>query len=325
MAIVSSTEGSRTITGWKRRSSAGSFSTCFRYSSSVVAPTQRSSPRASAGLSMLAASTAPSAAPAPTSVCSSSMKQMISPVALRDLAEHGLEAVLELAAVLGARHHRADVERDEPLALEALGHVAGDDALGQAFHDGRLADAGLADQHRVVLGAARQHLDHAADLLVAADHGVELALARQIGQVLGITLERLVLLLGVDVRHALRAAHLDERLVDGLGGDAARGEHPAGGPRLVLGDGDQQVLGRDVLVLEPLGLVPRAVDDALEARRGVLPAAPALDLGQLVELGLDLARDALGPRAELGAAAAPRCPPAAGAAPAARAPARCAW
>ncbi len=77
--MVSSTEGSRTITGWKRRSSAGSFSRCLRYSSSVVAPTQRSSPRARAGLSMLAASTAPSAAPAPTSVWSSSMKQMISP------------------------------------------------------------------------------------------------------------------------------------------------------------------------------------------------------------------------------------------------------
>ena len=59
--MVSSTEGSRTITGWKRRSSAGSFSMCLRYSSSVVAPTQRSSPRASAGFSMLAASTAPSA------------------------------------------------------------------------------------------------------------------------------------------------------------------------------------------------------------------------------------------------------------------------
>ena len=77
--MVSSTEGSLTSTGWKRRSSAGSFSTCFRYSSSVVAPTQRSSPRARAGFSMFAASTAPSAAPAPTSVWSSSMKQMISP------------------------------------------------------------------------------------------------------------------------------------------------------------------------------------------------------------------------------------------------------
>jgi hypothetical protein len=41
----------------------GSFSMCERYSSSVVAPTARNSPRASIGLSMLPAETAPSAAP----------------------------------------------------------------------------------------------------------------------------------------------------------------------------------------------------------------------------------------------------------------------
>ena len=36
--MVSSTVGSSTNTGWKRRSSAASFSMCLRYSSSVVAP-----------------------------------------------------------------------------------------------------------------------------------------------------------------------------------------------------------------------------------------------------------------------------------------------
>jgi hypothetical protein len=49
--MVSGTVGSPTKTGWKRRSSAASFSIYLRYSSSVVAPMQCSSPRASAGLS----------------------------------------------------------------------------------------------------------------------------------------------------------------------------------------------------------------------------------------------------------------------------------
>ncbi len=78
---MSSTVGSSTITGWNRRASAASFSTCLRYSSSVVAPTQCSSPRASAGFSRFDASIAPSAFPAPTSVCISSMKRMTSPAA----------------------------------------------------------------------------------------------------------------------------------------------------------------------------------------------------------------------------------------------------
>ena len=69
------------------------------------------------------------------------------------------------------------------LVLQRIGHLAGDDALRQAFDDGGLAHAGLADQHRVVLGAALQHLDGAADLVVAADHRVELAHAGALGQV----------------------------------------------------------------------------------------------------------------------------------------------
>ena len=194
---------------------------CFWYSLSVVAPTQRSSPRASAGLSMLEASIAPSAAPAPTTVCSSSMNSTTSPCGLLDLLEHGLQPVLELAAVLGARDQRPEVEGDHALVLERLRDVALHDALREALDDRGLADARLADQHRVVLGAARQHLHHAAHLVVAADHRVELALARELGEVAAVLLERLVAVLGVRVAHRLVAAdllqHLEQRVTAGAG------------------------------------------------------------------------------------------------------------
>src|SRR5438309_1848132 len=52
---------------------------CLRYSSRVVAPMHWISPRERAGFSMLDASMDPSAAPAPTRVCSSSMKMMMLP------------------------------------------------------------------------------------------------------------------------------------------------------------------------------------------------------------------------------------------------------
>ena len=73
---------------------------------------------------------------------------------LGEIVEHGLEALFELAAELGARDQRAHVEREDAFVLQALGHFAVDDALREAFDDGGLADAGLADQHGVVLGAA---------------------------------------------------------------------------------------------------------------------------------------------------------------------------
>ena len=133
-------------------------------------------------------------------------------VRVGDLLEDGLEPLLELAAVLGAGHERAEVERDDPLVLEALGHVAADDALGEALDDRRLADARLADQHRVVLGPAREDLDDPADLVVATDDRVELALPGERGQVAAVLLERLVGRLGGRARHALAAADRLERL-----------------------------------------------------------------------------------------------------------------
>ena len=58
-----------------------------------------------------------------------------------------------------------------------------DDAMRQAFGDCRLADAGLADESGVVLGAAAQDLDDALDLLLAPDDRVELAQACRLGEV----------------------------------------------------------------------------------------------------------------------------------------------
>ena len=98
------------------------------------------------------------------------------------------------------------------LFFRLSGHVAVDDALREPFDDRRLADAGLADEHRIVLGAARQHLHDAANLLVAADDGIELALARRLGEVARVALERLILILGRLVGDAMRAAHGLERL-----------------------------------------------------------------------------------------------------------------
>ena len=83
---------------------------------------------------------------------------------LVDLLEHGLQPLLELAAVHRAGDEGGDVERDELLVLQRLGDVARDDALREPLDDGGLADAGLADEHGVVLGAAGEHLADAADL-----------------------------------------------------------------------------------------------------------------------------------------------------------------
>ena len=103
------------------------------------------------------------------------------------------------------------------------------DATGEALDDSGLADSWLADEDGVVFGAAGEHLDNAANLLVATDDGVELAVAREFGEVFTVLLQRLELSLGVLVGDALRSAHGGERLEDGLVGCAHGGECVAGG------------------------------------------------------------------------------------------------
>src|SRR6476646_750313 len=100
-----------------------------------------------------------------------------------DLFEDLLQALLEIAAVPGSGDQRAEVERVDLLPLEGLGDLSLDDGLGQAFDDGGLADAGLADQHRVVLGATREHLHDPLVLFRTADDRVELVLPGELGQI----------------------------------------------------------------------------------------------------------------------------------------------
>ena len=102
---------------------------------------------------------------------------------LGQLLHDRLEALFELTAVLRPGNNQRDVERQDALVGEEVRHVAVDDLLRQALDDGRLADAGLADEHGVVLRAAAEHLLHALDLDVAADERIELVLHRRVGEV----------------------------------------------------------------------------------------------------------------------------------------------
>ena len=280
---MSSTVGSSTNTGWKRRASAASFSTCLRYSSSVVAPTQCSSPRASAGFSRFAASIAPSALPAPTSVCISSMNRMMPPSAAVTSLQHRLQALLELAAIFRAGDQRAHVEGEQLLVLQALRHVAVDDAQRQALDDGGLADAGLADQHGIVLGAPRQHLDGAADLLVAADHRVELAVARRLGEVARVFLQRIVGLLGRGGVGRAALADVVDGGVERLRRDAGIGQDLPGLGVLLDRERQQQALDGDELVAGLVGGLLGGVEEAQQLARRLRLRGRARDLGLLGE------------------------------------------
>ncbi len=181
------------------------------------------------------------------------------------LGHDALQPLLELAAELGAGDEQAHVERDQALALERGGHLARRDALGQALDHGGLADARLADQHRVVLGAAHEHLHQAQDLVLAPDDRVELAFAGERGQVHAVLLERLEGALGGRAVDLAPAANLlegpGERLAAQASGRGRLGERVVG----VGQQGEQQVLGAGELVATPLGVGQRRGDRGMRA------------------------------------------------------------
>ena len=187
--------------------------------------------------------------------------------------EHGLEPLFEFAAVLGSGDQRAHVERHDALVLEAFGNVAAHDALGQALDDRGLADAGLADEHRVVLRSPRQDLDDAPDLVVAADNRIELAGARRAREVAAVLLERLVGALGIGRRDALVAANFFERGQRLLARQAGVAQKLSGRAALVQ-ERQQKVLDRNVVIVQLGGLVTGLQQDpvGLARERGLLLA-----------------------------------------------------
>ncbi len=204
-----------------------------------------------------------------------------------DLAQNGLQPLLELAAEFGAGYQRAHVERHQLLVAQGLGHVAVHDAQGETLGDGGLADAGLADEDGIVLGAARQHLDGAADLLVAADHRIELAGTRGLGEVAGVFLERVVAVLCRGAVGVAALAQVGDRLVEIQRGDAGGFQDP--GALGAAGDGQrqQQVFGGDEAVAGLLGDRFRIVEQFGGVGRQIDLAGLALDLGELRQRALD--------------------------------------
>ncbi|CAG7170935.1 hypothetical protein PICSAR21_03545 [Mycobacterium avium subsp. paratuberculosis] len=220
-----------------------------------------------------------------------------------DLLEHLLQALLEVTAVARARHQRTQVQGVELLVLQRLGHLAVHDGLRQALDDGRLADAGLADQHRVVLGAPAQHLHHPLDFLLAADDRVQLALHRGGGQVAAELVEhqrrgRAAGLAaaptgaGLGGLLALVAGEQLDHLLAHPGQLGAQLDQHLGGHALTLADQAQQdVLGADVVVAELQRLAQAQLQHLLGAR-GERDVSGRRLLALADDL-LDLAADAL--------------------------------
>ena len=253
---------------------------------------------------MFEASIVPSAEPAPTMVCNSSMNRMMF-LARRISSMTALMRSSNWPRYFVPATMSARSSVMTRLSRSSSGTLPVGDFLRQAFDDGRLAHAGFAEQHRIVLRAAAENLDDALDFILAADDRVHLAFAGDFRQVAAKGLERgrldFALLLRRPASRRLRRAALPpageirvQFLQNFLAGlldvhvevlENARGHAVA-----FAQQAEQDVLGADVGVIEGLGLLLRQGQDLLHARR-VGNVADHLLIGAGADLLLDFHAD----------------------------------
>jgi hypothetical protein len=170
-----------------------------------------------------------------------------------ELAQHRFEALFEIAAVARAGEQRAHVEGVDGGVEQHLRHLALNDAPRQALGDGGLADTGVADVERIVLGAPAQDLDGAIDLGLAADQRIDLAVLRLLVEVDAIGVERVMaalLLLLAAAAALLLVGPLDAA---GLGAAGRLGD--------AVGDVVHGVEARHILLLQEIDGVALALGE----------------------------------------------------------------
>ena len=198
-------------------------------------------------------------------------------------------------------------------SLERFGHLVAEQPRGQAFGHRRLADAGVADEHRVVLAPPRQDLDRALKLLRPADERIEPSGPRALGEVLAVRGQRIArgrrfFLSGRAGGLAGRARHDERRLRDPVGNelqhveprDALLGQQDRRVRLRLLQDGGQDVADVRFVTLRALHVDHRGLQHAPERRRllRLAIAAARQVLDRFVEVVVQLTTQ----RREIGAA-----------------------
>ena len=220
-------------------------------------------------------------------------------------ADDRLEPFFEVAAKPCACQQRPRVEREYLRLPECVLHTLLDEARRQPFGHRGLADAGIADEHGIVLAAPAQDLDRALKLRRAADKRIEQALTRAGRQVDAVRGERIERSRGTLVPHARGGGrslfvgsaqrHLRDAMRDVFedveARDTLRGQEMRGVSFGLLEDRREEIAGLDFLPLRTLDVEHRRLEHAAK-RRGLLRIAfltPLEPLDRFVEVAVEVA------------------------------------
>src|SRR5205814_9610801 len=133
---------------------------------------------------------------------------------------------------------------------QRLGYVSAYDALCQSFNDGGFAHAWLANQYRVILCAAAEHLDDPANLFISPDDRIKLTLLGQLCQVTTIFLQCLVFAFWILVRDTLCSANRGEGFQYEVTCESGSLQYLLDGTVTCIEHGQQQMFDAEVFIVE---------------------------------------------------------------------------
>ncbi len=93
------------------------------------------------------------------------------------------QSLFKFTAVFRPGNHTGQIEHHNPLIQQTVGHILGNNTLGEAFHNGSLTYTRLTNQYWVILGASVQNSHHALNLVFSAHHRIKLAFTSLCGQI----------------------------------------------------------------------------------------------------------------------------------------------
>lgn len=216
------------------------------------------------------------------------------PRGLLDFVENCLEPFFEFASELCASDEGTHIESDDRLSAKPFGDISGDNALGETLGDSSFSDPGFPDQDRVVLGSSREDLDHAADFLIATDDGIEFALAGALGEINTVFFEGLEVGFGVGVGDAATLANFFQGFAETFFGGPAGVKNFSSGA-FIVGEGEEDVVGRHVFISEFGGGIESGVECGLSSRaKGCPEVGGSGDFGGLIESVVEVGFDCFG-------------------------------
>ncbi len=221
MLIVSSTVGSPTTTGWNRRSSAASFSMCFRVLVERRRPNRMELSPREHGLEHVRG-------------IHRAFRRARTHDRVQFVDEENDLTLVNLVTSLRTAFSRSSNSPQSGYGNEGAEVEARPSACPSGLPGRRHGRSGVRDLRRWrscrrpvrrsepgCSSCAAKAPGLRADFLVAANHRIEFTLSRQIGQIPPVPLKRLIGGFGVLIRHTLRSADARQRLEDLVPGDAA--------------------------------------------------------------------------------------------------------